>query len=308
MRILISGGNGLVGQNFREHSRAESVEVLAPPSSELNLLDYSAVKDYVKKTKPALIVHAAGLVGGIQANIKEPVRFLIENLDMGRNLVLAAREVGIRQFINLGSSCMYPRNVAGALREEQVLQGELEPTNEGYALAKVTVARLCSYINREDSSFNYKTLIPCNLYGRWDKFDPRHSHLLPSIIHKLHQAKVNDLSRIDIWGDGTARREFMYAADLADCIWMAIERFESTPAVMNVGLGFDYTIDEYYRLAAEVIGYTGEFVHDLSKPVGMQRKLLNVSQQKKWGWMAKTELSDGIRATYEFYCATQLNH
>ena len=291
----------MVGRNLLDHPAIGEFDVLAPRSSELNLCDFSAVQAYLLEHNPDMVIHAAGKVGGIQANMREPVGFLMENLDMGRNIVWAARQAGIKRLINLGSSCMYPRNHNEPLCEEMVLKGELEPTNEGYALAKVVTARLCEYIVREDSSFQYKTLIPCNLYGRHDKFDPIHSHLIPAIIHKVYQAKQAGHTSVEIWGDGTARREFMYAGDLADAMVRAIKDFDSLPALMNVGLGYDYTINEYYQAAADVMGYTGSFSHDLSKPVGMARKLVNVERQKVWGWEAKSSLREGIEETYSFY-------
>lgn len=300
-KILLTGGGGMVGRNLLDHPGIGEFEVLAPRSSELNLLDFAAVQAYLLKTKPDMVIHAAGKVGGIQANMREPVGFLMENLDMGRNIVWAARQAGIKRLINLGSSCMYPRNHSEPLREEMVLKGELEPTNEGYALAKVVTARLCEYIMREDVSFQYKTLIPCNLYGCHDKFDPVHSHLIPAIIHKVYQAKQAGVTSVEIWGDGTARREFMYAGDLADGMVRAIKEFDSLPALMNIGLGYDYTINEYYQAAADVMGYTGGFSHDLSKPVGMARKLVNVERQKAWGWVSRHDLQDGIMNTYAYY-------
>lgn len=301
MRILVTGSNGLVGKNFIEHIPYVDSELICPSRAELDLLDPLAVRDYLKDKKPDLIIHAAGRVGGIHANMKEPVRFLLENLDMGRNVVWGARQEGVRRLINLGSSCMYPRNAANPLEEESILTGELEPTNEGYALAKISVARLCSYITRETPEYQYKTLIPCNVYGRWDKFDPSHSHLVASIIHKVHQSKVTGLSEVDIWGDGCSRREFIYAADLADCLWHAVRNFDSMPALLNVGPGTDYTINEYYQAAAEVIGFDGKFVHDLTKPVGMKQKLVSVAKLSSWGWQAQTSLRDGLAATYRFY-------
>lgn len=304
MRILLTGGGGMVGRNLLEHPAIGEFEMLAPRSSELDLRDFEAVQSYLRKHNPGMVIHAAGKVGGIQANMREPAGFLLDNLDMGRNIVWAAHQAGIRQLINLGSSCMYPRNYSEPLREEMVLKGELEPTNEGYALAKVVTARLCEYIMREDSGYRYKTLIPCNLYGRHDKFDPAHSHLVPAIIHKVYQAKQSGQQAVEIWGDGTARREFMYAGDLADAMVRAINEFDALPDVMNVGLAYDYTINEYYQAAAEVMGYAGEFVHDLAKPVGMARKLVSVERQQAWGWSARHGLREGIEKTYDYYLKT----
>lgn len=291
----------MVGRNLLEHPSLDQFEVLAPGSRELDLRDFGSVQTYLQQHQPDMIVHAAGKVGGIQANMREPVGFLLDNLDMGRNIVWAAHQTGVKRLINLGSSCMYPRNHSEPLSEEMVLKGELEPTNEGYALAKVVTARLCDYVMREDASFQYKTLIPCNLYGRYDKFDPAHSHLVPAIIHKVHQAKQSGQATVEIWGDGTARREFMYAGDLADAILRAINSFDTLPTYMNVGLGHDHTINDYYQAAAEVMGYTGGFVHDLSKPVGMARKLVSVERQQAWGWSARHALRDGIEKTYNYY-------
>lgn len=291
----------MVGRNLLEHPDIGEFDLLTPRSAELDLQDFNAVQAYLRKHQPELVIHAAGKVGGIQANMREPVGFLIENLDMGRNIVWAARQVGVKRLINLGSSCMYPRNHAEPLGEEMVLKGELEPTNEGYALAKVVTARLCEYIMREDASYQYKTLIPCNLFGRHDKFDPAHSHLIPAIIHKVYLAKQSGQTSVEIWGDGTARREFMYAGDLADAIVQAIKEFDSLPGLMNVGLGYDYTINEYYRAAADVMDYTGSFVHDLGKPVGMARKLVSVERQKTWGWSARSDLRTGIEKTCAYY-------
>jgi len=300
-KILLTGGGGMVGRNILEHPAINDFEVLAPRSKELDLRDFSSVHNYIVKQKPDLVIHAAGKVGGIQANMREPVGFLLENLDMGRNVVLASFQAKVKQLINLGSSCMYPRNYSEPLTEDMVLKGELEPTNEGYALAKVVTARLCDYIVREDSSYQYKTLIPCNLYGRYDKFDPQHSHMLPAIIHKIHQANINNEPTVEIWGDGSARREFMFAGDLADAIVTAIKNFETLPSYMNVGLGQDYTINEYYKAVAEVMGYKGNFIHDTTKLAGMARKLVNVKLQENWGWMPKTKLHLGIKKTYEYY-------
>ncbi len=271
MKALLTGSNGLVGKNVLEHPRIKEFEVLTPTSKELNLLNYGAVEQFLQTEKPDIIIHAAGRVGGILANMQNPVRFLLENLDMGRNLVWAARQTGVKRLINLGSSCMYPRNAPDLLKEEKLLTGELEPTNEGYALAKLTITRLCEYIAQEDQNYHYKTIIPCNLYGRWDKFDPKVSHMIPGVMRRIFEAKKQKAQTVEIWGDGMVRREFMYAGDLADCLIFALHHFDSLPPVMNVGLGFDYTIKEYYLAIAELLEYDGHFLSNEDKPVGMKR-------------------------------------
>lgn len=304
-RILLTGSNGMVGKNILEHEAAKFFEFLTPDSRELNLLDQQQVKAYLKTKKPDMIIHAAGRVGGIQANMAQPVAFLVDNMQMGLNLIQSAFDLGIPSLMNMSSSCMYPRAAANPLSEELILKGELEPTNEGYALAKIASTRLCEYIVREVPEFQYKTVIPCNLYGRHDKFDPKHSHMIPAVIKKIHDAKHSEQPTIDIWGDGTARREFMYAGDLADFVFYALEKYGAMPQNINVGLGHDFTINEYYQTIAEVVGYNGEFVHDLTKPVGMKQKLIDDSKLKSFGWQAKTSLTEGIQKTLQFYTETK---
>ncbi|OOG67791.1 GDP-fucose synthetase [Sinorhizobium sp. A49] len=304
-KILLTGGGGMVGRNLVSLCRNVGIDIVAPGRSELDLLDFNQTQNVLKQLSPDLVIHAAGVVGGIQANIKHPVRFLSDNWAMGNNIVLAARSAGVARLLNLGSSCMYPRNSEDALREDQVLSGTLEPTNEGYALAKCAVARLCEYVTRETPQFDYKTIIPCNLYGPFDKFDPGVSHLIPAIIHKVHVAKLRGETSVEIWGDGSARREFMFAGDLADAIVFAIANFSSMPSLLNIGLGHDFTVNEYYQVAADVVGYDGTFAHDISKPVGMKRKLLDVTKQTMLGWAPRTTLRDGIRKTYEYYLSME---
>ena len=291
----------MVGRNILEHSAAEQFSFLAPTSSELDLRDFAKVQEYLCTHSPDFVIHAAGLVGGIQANMTRPVDFLVENVDLGRNVILASRNAGVKNLLNLSSSCMYPRHATNPLTEDLILKGELEPTNEGYALAKIFAMRLCEYIHKEDESFQYKTFVPCNLYGRFDKFDPKHSHLIPAIIHKVHLAKLNQQKTAEIWGDGTARREFMYAGDLADAVLKAIASFDRVPYVMNIGLGHDHSINEYYEVVAKAIGWEGQFTHDLARPVGMKQKLVSVERQNTWGWQAATSLADGISKSYNFY-------
>ncbi|SFO44379.1 GDP-L-fucose synthase [Cohaesibacter marisflavi] len=291
----------MVGRNILEHPTVSAWHILAPGSKELDLTDAGSVDAYVAEHKPDLVIHAAGQVGGIQANMAHPVAFLERNMAIGRNIIMAAHKAGVKNFLNLASTCMYPRAAENPLREDMILMGELEPTNEGYALAKIMATRLCQYIRREDASANYKTIIPCNLFGRHDKFDPKHSHLLPAIIHKVHMAKEKGEETVEIWGDGTARREFMYAGDLADAVMKAAGDIDALPELMNCGLGHDHEINTYYQSVADVIGWDGDFTHDLSRPVGMKKKLCATDRQTEWGWSASTSLVDGIRATYDFY-------
>lgn len=304
MRIFLTGGSGMVGQNLQAHTYARDCEVLAPSSRELDLTDQQAVLAFIKSNKPDVVIHAAGQVGGIQANMSDPVGFLVNNSLMSLHVINAANQTGVKHCVNLASSCMYPRAAPNPLKEEQILTGELEPTNEGYALAKITATRLCQYINRMNSDVQYLTLIPCNLYGRHDKFNPAHSHMIPAVIRKIHEAREQGADAVEIWGDGEARREFMYVEDLADCVFEVIEQLKAgkpLPDLMNVGLGTDYTINEYYRTIAEVVGFEGQFEHDLSKPVGMRQKLIDSSRVNALGWRAKTSLIEGIEKTYNFF-------
>lgn len=300
-RIFLTGGGGMVGRNLLHSNGAESFEIYAPLRAEVDLRDYDAVLAQMREFKPDAVIHTAGLVGGIMANMKNPFSYLVQNLDIGRNVVLAAHEAGVPQLINLGSSCMYPRNIEVPLSEDMLLTGELEPTNEGYALAKITVARMCKYLSEQDSNFAYKTLIPCNLYGPFDKFDPARSHLIPAIIAKVHLAKVNNSDTVEVWGDGSALREFMYAGDLSDFIWHALGQFDALPNVVNVGPGKDHSILEYYQSVASVLGWEGEFTFNLDRPVGMKQKVVSTKLLDKTGWKTKQSLDEGIEKTYRYF-------
>jgi nucleoside-diphosphate-sugar epimerase len=301
MKILLTGSRGMVGRNIIEHYSAHNHVILSPTSAELNLLDVESVQNYICVNKPDMIIHAAGIVGGIQANMAQPVKFFVDNMKMGLNILMSAKACSVKKFMNIGSSCMYPRDAKNPLSENLILKGELEPTNEGYAIAKVASTRLCEYINREDESYLYKTVIPCNLYGQYDKFDSEHSHMIPAVIRRINDAKNQNLESIDIWGDGLARREFMYAGDFSDFVYYAIDNFEVMPQNINVGLGRDYTINEYYRKIARVVNYQGEFTHDLSQPTGMKQKLVNDTKLKEFGWQPKTTLEQGIQKAYDYF-------
>lgn len=290
----------MVGRNLVALAEKEGYEVLAPPRTELDLNSQANIENYILQYKPDVVVHAAGLVGGIQANMAAPYDFCYQNLLIGLNVVNAAYSAGVKRLVNLGSSCMYPRNAKNPLTETQILQGELEPTNEGYAIAKVAVARICDYISQQHG-VAYKTLIPCNLYGYWDKFDPNHSHMIPAVVRKIHEAKINNSPAVDIWGDGTVRREFMFAEDLARFILFSFNEFEQLGQYTNVGIGSDHTINEFYDVIAGVVGYEGDFEHDLTKPTGMSQKLVDTSELVRIGWKAQTSLQEGVQKTYEFY-------
>ncbi len=300
-RLLITGSSGMVGRNVKEHPKAQDYLVLSPTSAELDLLDKSAVDSYIKTHKPDIVVHCAGLVGGIVANMNNLSKFLTHNAYMGLNLINSCHQNGVKYFLNLASSCMYPHSAPNPLKEDMILQGAFEPTNEGYALAKVLGTRLCEYISGADKSCLYKTLIPCNLYGKYDKFDTHSAHMIPAVIARIYKAKLEGVRKVPIWGDGEAKREFMYAGDLAEFIFYAIAHFGDLPQNLNVGTGIEYSIDEYYRAIASVVGFSGEFTHDLSKPVGMKRKVIDDTRLKALGWNAKTPLEEGIRKTYEYY-------
>ena len=189
LKIILTGGSGMVGKNFLRHPNISKFQILSPSSKELDLKNLNKTRKFLNFHKPDFVIHAAGIVGGIQANINNPLKFLTDNLEIGKNIVTASKETNIKKLINLGSSCMYPSNYNKPLTEDLIFKGALEPTNEGYALAKIVTARLCQYINHDNKKFNYKTIIPCNLYGKYDSFDPLKSHLIPAIIHKVHTAK-----------------------------------------------------------------------------------------------------------------------
>lgn len=301
LKVLLTGGRGLVGRAIADHPLAKSLALHAPTRAELDLRDKPQVHAYLSDLRPDVIVHAAGRVGGISANIADPYGFLLENLEVGTNVISCAAEQGIERLLNLASSCVYPKDCDGLLREEMILHGPLEPTNEGYALAKIAALRLCQFSAIRNPGLRYKTFIPCNLFGPHDKFELAYAHLVPAIIHKIHRATTEGAGTVQIWGDGTARREFMYVGDLAEAVLRAVHDFDAVPDLMNIGIGRDHTVLEYYGAAAEAIGWTGEFVFDLDKPAGMRRKVVDVERQTGWGFEPRTSLADGIRATYDFF-------
>jgi len=301
MKILLTGASGMCGRNILDHHCAKKYDILSPSSSELNLLEIDRIREYLLQKKPDLIIHTAGLVAGIMFNVKHSVNALVDNAYIGLNLINTAKEMRVPRLLNLASSCMYPRYGKNPLRETEILKGELEPTNEGYGLAKIMSTRLCEYICRDEFKLEYKTLIPCNLFGRHDTFAQEFSHMIPSAIRKLHHATLHKEEKVEIWGDGEARREFMSASDLADLVFYCLENFENMPQNLNAGLGHDYSINDYYKAAAKVVGFKGAFEYNLSKPVGMKQKLVDVSLLREFGWEHNLSLDEGLAEAYSFY-------
>lgn len=302
LRVLLTGGRGMVGRHFLENGSG-NFDVTAPDRTTLDLANYERTEVFIRAARPDIVVHLAGWSRGIAAIASDPVEALIANLDVGRNVVLAARNAGVRRLLNVGSSAMYPREIDRPLLETDLFAGHLEPSVEPYALAKLTVLRLCEYVSRSDTRFRYRTLVPCNLYGPYANFSPASAVLVPAIIARLHHAAASSEPSVEMWGDGTARREFLYAADFAKCLVRAIELFEDLPDVMNVGAGEDHSIEEYYRVIAALVGYRGRFTHDNARPTGSRRKLLDTSRLSQWGWRAETPLHEGLQRSYAWFLA-----
>jgi len=299
-KILIFGSSGMVGRNLIDLC-PKSVELICPSRAELDLIDAHSVQVFIKNIQPDLIINCAGKVGGIKANMAEPFSFFVDNMLINQSIILGAYNSNVKYLLNFGSSCMFPRNAENPLKEDLLLTGELEPTNEGYALAKIAAQRMISYLSFEHPELCYKTVIPCNLYGKYDKFEEDKAHMIPAVIARMYQAVVENKSIVTIWGDGSARREFMYAEDLAYMIWTLLDNFEDMPQLMNLGLGVDYTIFDYYKAIAEVVGFKGEFEFDLSKPIGMKQKVVDITLQNNLNLSPQHTLNQGINKTFNYY-------
>lgn len=271
-------------------------QIFYPTRQELDLLDRAAVRSYISKNSFDAVIHAGAKVGGIQANLSDPVGFMADNILISTHVIEESRLAGIPKLLNLGSSCMYPRD-RSPLREEDILTAPLEPTNEGYAIAKIAAARLCRYVSDQYGVY-YRTFIPCNLYGIGDKYDAQNGHMIAAAILKIHQAIENGDQHVEIWGDGTVRREFLYVDDLARFILASLPRLADFPSCLNIGLGRDYTVHEYYRMIADVAGFCGDFFYKLDAPVGMTHKLMDISRARGLGWNPETDIYSGIAKAY----------
>lgn len=303
MRVWLTGGNGMVGGTLRRLAPdlVPDIEILAPGRNVLDLTDTGAVRGFLADARIDAVLHAAGRVGGIAANLRHMADFLAENLAINLAVIDGARRAGIGTLINFGSSCMYPADYRQPLVEENILAAPLEPTNEGYALAKIAAARHCSYVARETGAA-FRTIIPCNLYGPGDHFSLTRGHLVASAIRKTHDAKSAEAANVEIWGDGTARREFLYVDDLAGWVLQhALRRAPDLPQDLNVGFGSDHSVTDYYRAAAKVVGYDGGFQYDPSQPTGMRQKLMSSARAEAFGWRAATSLDKGMAAAYRYF-------
>lgn len=298
--ILLTGSTGFVGSNILTSKLNTKYKILSPSSVELDLTDRAAINNYLSLHNPYMIIHAAGKVGGILKNISSNYNFLVDNSLMSINLISGALENNIENLLNISSSCIYPKNFNRPINETDLMSGHLEPTNEGYAIAKILGLKLTELISA-DNKMNYKTIIPCNLFGPNDNFNEFEAHMIPAVITKIHKAKKLNDKKVDIWGDGKSKREFMYINDLTDFIIYAVDNFQKLPNILNVGTGKDFTINEYYEKISKIIGFEGSFEHDLSKPSGMKRKLVDISNLKKFGWNSSYSLDQGIQETYQFY-------
>jgi GDP-L-fucose synthase len=307
-RIFIAGHRGLVGSAaMRALEERRDFELIVRTHAELDLEDRAATRAFFMEQRPDYVVMCAAKVGGILANSSLPVDFLHNNLRIQLNVFDAAHEAGIERMIFLGSSCIYPRDCPQPINEDYLLTGPLEATNRPYALAKISGVESCWAFNRQYGT-RYLALMPTNMYGPGDNYHPEHSHVLPALIRRFHEAKVNRAPSVSVWGSGKPRREFMYSEDLGDAIRFLLElpeerfakltRADVTPLI-NVGVGEDVTIREVAELVKATVGYQGELKLDASKPDGTPRKLLDVGRLSALGWKAKTPLEAGLRHAYE---------
>jgi len=298
--IFVAGHAGLVGSAITRRLRAEGfTNLLTATRRELDLRDQAAVDRWFDANGPEYVFLAAGKVGGILANSTRPAEFLYDNMMIHATTIQAAHEHGTRKLLYLGSSCIYPRDAAQPITEEALLTGPLEPTNEGYALAKIAGIKLCDTY-RTQYGDDFISAMPTNLYGPGDNFDLASSHVLPALMRKFHDAKLAGVREVEIWGSGTPMREFMHVDDLADACIFLMEAYEEVGPI-NVGTGVDQTIRELAETVRDIVHPDAELVFDASKPDGMPRKVLDVSKINALGWTASIELSEGIKSTYQWF-------
>ncbi|PTX16346.1 GDP-L-fucose synthase [Halanaerobium congolense] len=299
-KIYVAGHRGLVGSAIMRKLKKEGYNNLVyRTSSELDLRRQEKVEEFFKEEKPEYVILAAAKVGGIQANDTYSAEFLYDNLMIESNVIEAAYQNDVKKLLFLGSSCIYPKFADQPMKEDYLLSGKLESTNEGYAVAKITGIKLCEHYNKQYDT-NFISAMPTNLYGPNDNFDLETSHVLPALIRKFHEAKINNEAEVVIWGTGKPRREFLHVDDLADALLFLMNNYKGDQFV-NVGVGKDISILELAELIKDIVGFEGEIVNDLSKPDGTPRKLLDVTRLNDLGWEAQISLEEGIKDTYQWF-------
>ena len=305
-KIYIAGHNGMVGSAiWRQLETQGYTNLIGKSSKELDLRDQNAVNDFFETEKPKVVIDAAARVGGILANNTYPYQFLMENMQIQNNLIQASLKTEVNKFIFLGSSCIYPKLAPQPLKEEYLLTGSLEPTNDAYALAKITGIKACEAIRKQFGK-DYVSLMPTNLYGTHDNFDLATSHVLPAMIRKFHDAKLNNNATVTLWGSGTPLREFLFVDDMAASVIFALENV-LPEHLYNVGTGSDLTIKELAETIQKIVGHEGSIEWDASKPDGTPRKLMDISKMHALGWKHQVELEEGITRTYHWFLQNQEN-
>jgi GDP-L-fucose synthase len=297
--VFVAGHGGMVGSALVRRLAREDVKLLTAKRSEVDLRDQTAVLGWFAKARPQAVFLAAAKVGGIVANNTLRAEFIYDNLIVATNVIHAAHLNGAEKLMFLGSSCIYPKLAPQPLREDSVLTGPLEPTNEPYAIAKIAGIKMVEAYRRQFGS-DFINVLPTNLYGPGDNYHPEYSHVVPGLIRRFHEAKISGISEVVVWGTGTPRREFLYVDDMADACVHLMKTY-SNQELVNIGTGEDITIAQFARVVAKTVGYTGEISFDPSRPDGMPRKLLDVSRVAELGWRARTSLGDGIRLAYQAY-------
>jgi GDP-L-fucose synthase len=294
--IFVAGHTGMAGAAIVRRLARERCRIVTIPRAQLDLTRQSDVDSFLKATRPDIVVVAAARVGGIKANMDYPVAFLADNLAIANNLVTSSHAAGVKKLLMLGSTCVYPRDAAQPMDEEQFLTGPFEPTNEWYALAKAAAIKLCQAFRREYGD-DFISVMPTNLYGPGDNYHSEQSHVVAALIRRFHEGKARGADQVPVWGTGAPRREFMYVDDLADACAFILSR-SSEYDLINIGVGEDISIADFAALIAKIVGYSGRIVFDPSRPDGMPRKLVDVSRLDAMGWRAKTPLEDGLRLAY----------
>jgi GDP-L-fucose synthase len=299
-RIFIAGHNGLVGSAILRRLKADGYQnLLVRSHAELDLENQQGVNEFFDEEQPQYVFLAAARVGGIMANSTYPAEFIRSNLVIQMNVIEAAHRSGVRKLLFLGSSCIYPKHAEQPIKEEALLTGSLEPTNEAYAVAKIAGIKMCQSYNKQYGS-NFVSVMPTNLYGPNDNFDLMGSHVLPALIRKFHEAKVSDSPEVTVWGSGRVYREFLHVDDMADATVYVMQHHDGSQ-ILNIGCGKDVTIADVANLVKETVGYEGEIVFDTSKPDGTPRKLLDVSRLFALGWRPRIELAQGLADTYAWF-------